>query len=166
MTSFQWLVLVALLLVGWFGGRALARGLRARKTETVVHGDFAVFAREALVNAAKIDGRVDPRERAAIAAALAELKLEAGDIEADLAAARLSKDELVSYLATAHGRFSADQKTWLLRALLSVFSADGRFNEDEHDALIDYTAAIGFDRQSAVSVLRGVATQFARGDIV
>jgi hypothetical protein len=53
----------------------------------------------------------------------------------------------------------------LLKALLSVFTADGSFDETEHAALVDYTAAVGFDRQSAPEILRGISRDFARGTI-
>jgi uncharacterized membrane protein YebE (DUF533 family) len=82
-----------------------------------------------------------------------------------LTSAQLTKDELVAYLAARSGKFSREQKMALLKALLSVFSADGRFDETEHAALVDYTAAVGFDRQSAPEMLRGIARDFQRGRI-
>ena len=53
----------------------------------------------------------------------------------------------------------------LLKALLSVFVADGRFDEREHAALVDYTEAIGFDRKSAPDMLKGLTRDFAKGNI-
>ena len=44
---------------------------------------------------------------------------------------------------------------------MTVFVADGKFDEIEHAALVDYTAAVGFDRQGAPEMLRG----FVRGSI-
>jgi tellurite resistance protein len=79
--------------------------------------------------------------------------------------AQLSKDELVAYLAERARAFTRAQKVSLLKALLGVFVADGRFDETEHAALVDYTAAIGFDRQSAPEMLRGIARDFSRGNI-
>jgi len=152
---------------GWLGLRTFVRGLRARKAAAAVGDSFPQFALEALVNAAKIDGRVNDEERAAIARALAELAptLEAAQVDAAFARARLSKDELVAYLADRSRRFSRDQKVALLKALMSVFVADGKFDESEHGALVDYTAAVGFDRQGAPQMLSGLAEDFKRGNI-
>ncbi len=44
--------------LAWIGMRVLIRRLRAGKTERVVQGAFDQFALAALVNAAKLDGRV------------------------------------------------------------------------------------------------------------
>ena len=57
--------------------------------------------------------------------------------------------------------FTRDQKVALLKALMSVFVSDGKFEESEHAALLDYTAAIGFDREGAPQLLRS----FTRGSI-
>lgn len=153
---------------GWLGLRTLVRSMRARKAETQVGASFADFAREALVNAARIDGRVNDPEREAVARALAEIAPEAGD-ESKLAAAftsaRLGKDELVAYLTNRQSAFTREQKMALLKALLAVFVADGQFDEAEHAALVDYTAAVGFDRQSAPGLLRSLSRDFVRGSI-
>lgn len=162
--------LFALLIIAvvWVGVRNLIRSMRAGKTKSVVGTGFADYAREVLVNAAKIDGRVSDDERTAVSRAMAELAGAAHD-EAKLATAfteaRLSKDELVAYLAARSSNFSREQKTALLKALLSVFVADGNFDETEHAALVDYTAAVGFDRQGAPQMLAGLARDFTRGNI-
>lgn len=153
---------------GWFALRTMVREMRARKTARAVGGDFSQYALEVLVNAAKIDGRVSEAERAAIGPALRELTgsdLESGRLNAAFSNAKLSKDELIAYLSAKSGRFSREQKTGLLKALLSVFVADGRFDEVEHHALVDYTGAIGFDRSSAPDMLRGLLGDFQRGNI-
>ena len=161
------LLILILAIMAWFGLRALVRAMRAGKTEAAVHGSFNVYAREALINAAKVDGRVDTRERAAIGAALKEIgvALDEKGLDAAFAAARLSKDELIAYLRAKSGAFNREQKVWLLKVLMSVFVADGHFDEAEHAALVDYTAAVGFDRQSAPDMLRGLSRQFTRGNI-
>jgi uncharacterized tellurite resistance protein B-like protein len=162
------LFILIVTVAGWIGLRQFIRGLRARKTQSAVGDDFAKYALEVLVNAAKIDGRVTAPEPAAIADAMRELtgaSFDAGAVAPALSAARLTKDELVAYLAAKSGKFSREQKTALLKALLSVFVADGRFDEIEHAALVDYTAAVGFDRQSAPDTLRGIARDFQRGRI-
>jgi uncharacterized membrane protein YebE (DUF533 family) len=160
------LALFLLVVVGaaWLTLRTFVRSLRARRAERSVGASFTDYALEALVNAAKIDGRVNDDERRAIARAIADLAgptYTAQVVEAAFAKARLSKDELVAYLATRSKAFSRDQKVALLKSLLSVFVADGRFDEREHAALVDYTEAIGFDRQTAPDMLRG----FTRGNI-
>ncbi len=81
---------------------------------------------------------------------------EASQIEAGFAAPALSKAELIDYLRLKAAKLSHEQKTALLKALLAVFVADGKFDESEHHALVDYTAAIGFDRQGAAEMLRGL----------
>lgn len=162
------LFVIIVAIVAWFGLRALVRGLRAGKTAAAIGADFRSYAMEALANAANIDGRVNDAERGAIAQAMRELTgaaVEAASVDAALASAKLSKDELVAYLADRSAAFSRSQKTALLRALLSVFVADGKFDETEHAALVDYTAAVGFDRQSAPEMLRRLSRDFVRGSI-
>ena len=162
------LLVLIVAIVGWIGLRSLVRSLRARKAEAAVGGRFPDYALEALVNAAKIDGRVNDEERAAIARAMTEMagpSFDAARVDSAFASARLNKDELVAYLAARAGAFTRDEKTALLKALLGVFVADGRFDESEHAALVDYTAAVGFDRKSAPDMLRGLARDFARGNI-
>jgi len=152
----------------WLALRAFIRGLRAQKTQSATGGDFAGYVLQALVNAAKIDGRVNDAEKRAIAAAMRELAGEAFEtvkVEECFATARLNKDELVDFLAARSSAFTRDQKVALLKALMSVFVADGKFDEVEHAALMDYTAAIGFDRQSAPQMLRGLVGDFKRGSI-
>lgn len=165
-TALALLVLIAAI-VGWVALRSFVRGLRARKTQVATGGRYADYVMEVLVNAAKIDGRVSAQEIAAIGAALSEAgaatRPEA--IQAALQHASLSKDELVAFLAARSSTFSHHQKTALLKALLAVFVADDAFDEIEHAALVDYTSAVGFDRQSAADRLRGIARDFRRGDI-
>ncbi|MGH6950634.1 MAG: TerB family tellurite resistance protein [Vitreimonas sp.] len=161
------LVLIAAV-AGWLGLRSMVRSLRAGRAQTVVEGKFPKYALEALVNAAKIDGRVSEDERKAVARAMAELAgpgFETAKVAPAFAEAKLSKDELVAYLAAKAGAFTREQKTALLKALLGVFAADGRFDETEHAALVDYTAAVGFDRRTAPEMLRGLTRDFARGNI-
>ena len=162
------LFLLVVLAAAWLGLRTFVRSLRARKTERTVGASFTDYALEALVNAAKVDGRVNDEERRAVARAIGDL---AGPtytgpvVEAAFTKARLTKDDLVAYLAQRSKLFSRDQKVALLKALLSVFVADGNFDEREHAALVDYTEAIGFDRRGAPDMLRGLTRDFAKGNI-
>lgn len=160
------LALLVLIVVagGWVMVRMGVRRLRAGKARAAVGESFAEFALETLVNAAKLDGRINADEKRAIIVAMREIDGEAFEalrVETRFASARLSKDELVAYLQTRAHRFTRDQKAALLKALVSVFVADGNFDEGEHAALIDYTAAVGFDRQGAPEMLRA----FARGSV-
>jgi len=162
------LILLIAAVAAWIGIRQLIRSLRARKAESAIGASFSDYALEALVNAAKLDARVSEPEQVAIVNAMNELTgaaLEPEAVAAAFARPTLTKDELVAYLAAKSRSFSREQKTALLKALLSVFSADGRFDEIEHAALVDYTAAVGFDRQSAPEMLRGIARDFQRGRI-
>ena len=148
----------------WFALRTFIRGLQAKKTATATGGDFSGYALEALVNAAKIDGRVNEQEKRAITLAMREIAGEAFEsvkVEECFARQGLNKDELVSFLAARSRAFSRDQKVALLKALMSVFVSDGKFEESEHGALMDYTAAVGFDREGAPQLLRS----FTRGSI-
>jgi len=148
----------------WVAFRAFVRSLQAKKTETAVGTDFTGYALAALVNAAKLDGRVNDEEKRAIVIAMREIggeAFEAVRVEEAFAKPGLNKDELISFLASRGRAFTRDQKVALLKALMAVFVSDGMFQETEHSALIDYTAAIGFDRQGIPEMLRG----FARGDI-
>lgn len=148
----------------WVAFRAFIRGLQAKKTETATGGDFAGYALEALVNAAKLDGRINDEERRAITIAMREIAgeaFEAVKVEEAFARPGLNKDELISFLAARSRAFTRDQKVALLKALMAVFVSDGKFEETEHGALMDYTAAIGFDREGAPQLLRS----FTRGSI-
>jgi uncharacterized membrane protein YebE (DUF533 family) len=164
------LALFLLVVIGaaWLALRTFVRSLRARKAERTIGASFTEYALEALVNAAKIDGLVNDAERREVARAIGDLggpTYTAQVVETAFAKAGLSKNELVAYLAARSKSFSREQKVVLLKALLSVFVADGEFNEREHAALVDYTAAIGFDRRTAPDLLRGLARDFARGNI-
>jgi uncharacterized membrane protein YebE (DUF533 family) len=148
----------------WFALRTFVRGLQAKKTETATGGDFIGYALEALVNAAKLDGRINDQEKRAITLAMREIAgeaFEAVKVEECFARPGLNKAELVSFLAARSRAFTRDQKVALLKALMAVFVADGKFDESEHSALMDYTAAIGFDREGAPQLLKS----FARGSI-
>lgn len=160
--------LVIALVAVWLAVLWFTRSLRARKTEAATGGRFADFALQALVNAARLDGRVEEAERVAITAALSEAGILV-DPQALVGAfenAKLSKDELVAYLTARSGQFTREQKMALLKALLAVFVADGRFDEVEHAALVDYTAAVGFDRGGAPQMLRALAGDVKRGNII
>lgn len=161
--------LLIALVAGWLGFVSLVRLLRARKAQAATGGRYGDYVLQALVNAAKIDGRITDAERGAIAQAYGEATgapVEPDLIEGAFAHAKLSKDELVAYLAAGAGQFTYPQKVGLLRALLTVFVADGHFDEAEHGALIDYTAAVGFDRGSAPQMLQSVAASIKRGNII
>lgn len=162
------LLVLIIIAIAWIALRGFIRSLRAGRTQEATGGRYPAYVREALVNAAKIDGRATAPEIEAIAKAFTEATGAAFDppvIENAIAHAKLSKDELVAFLASRSGAFSYDQKVALLKALLSVFVADGRFDASEHAALVDYTAAVGFDRQTAPDMLSGLAQQFRRGNI-
>jgi uncharacterized membrane protein YebE (DUF533 family) len=162
------LFVVIVAVIVWIGMRVLLRRMRAGKADAVVHGDFAAFALEALANAAKLDGRASDPERAAIAQAMREIAgadFDASRVQSALSSAMLGKDELVAYLAEKGRAFTHAQKVQFLKALLAVFVADGRFEENEHHALVEYTAAIGFDRQSAPQRLRGLLSDMAKDRI-
>ncbi len=164
------LLLLTLLLAGaaWVFTRSMVRSMRASKARAATGGGFADFALAALVNAAKIDGRVNADERRAVAKAMRDLAgpdFDAQRVDAAFAAARLSKEELVDYLAAQSGVFTREQKVELLKALLTVFVADSDFDADEHSALVDYTAAVGFDRHTAPQTLRKLAGDMAKGRV-
>lgn len=153
-------ILVLIIAVGgWLAIRSFIQNLRANKTKATVGDSFAGYAFEVLVNAAKIDGRVNDTEQQAIAAAMSDIggaQVELAAVQAALAKAKLTKAELVAYLQMKAGGFSREQKVQLLKALMSVFVSDGRFDETEHAALVDYTAAVGFDRGRAPDLLKSV----------
>ncbi len=162
------LFLLVVLAVAWLALRTFVRSLRARKTERAVGASFTDYALEVLVNAAKIDGRANEAERREVARAIAELAgptYTAQVVEAAFAKAALTKEELVAYLEARSRTFSREQKVALLKALLTVFVADGQFDEREHAALVDYTEAVGFDRKTAPAMLRSLTREFARGNI-
>lgn len=162
------LVVLLAVVLGWFVLRMGVRRMRASSAEAVVHGSYDVFVLEALANAAKLDGRVTAAERAAIVVSIREAcGSEASPAQVDdaLGRAMLTKEALVAYLEEHASAFNQEQKVRFLKALLSVLVADGQFDETEHHALVDYTAAIGFDRQSAPQRLRGLISDMARDRI-
>src|SRR5262245_876060 len=92
------LVLIAAA-AGWIALRSMVRSLRARRTQAVVEGHFVKYALEALVNAAKIDGRVSDEERKAVERAMIEVAgagFDTGKVVSAFTSAKLSKDELVA----------------------------------------------------------------------
>src|SRR5690606_29624994 len=113
------LFILIVVAAAWLGVRTFVRELRARRTSSEVGGSFEGYALEVLVNAAKLDGRVNPQERQSIAAAMAELSLahDPQRVEAAFTEAKLSKDELIAYLVTRSRAFSREQKVALLKAL-------------------------------------------------
>src|SRR5262249_12363612 len=118
------LALFVLLVVAaaWIGLRMMVRSLRSRKAESAVGKDFQACAIQALVNAARTDGRVAEEERRAILVTMRQLEgeaFEAAQVEAAFAQAQLSKGELVAYLRQHAHEFSRDQKAALLRGLLN-----------------------------------------------
>lgn len=165
------LVLFAVLaaVAAWLAWRVVLHRQRASKAQSILHDDFTAFVLQALANAARLDGQVGAAERDAIAGALQELSgspAESARLDAALSAAPLGKEDLLAYLEDHSARLSHDQKVGFLRALLAVFVADGRFDESEHQALIEFTAAIGFDRQTAPGRLRGLLSDMARGRVI
>lgn len=165
------LVILVLIIavLGWLGLRSFLSNARAKKTEAATGGRFVDFALAALVNAAKIDGRVAEGERQAIASVMSELSgapFDKSALDRAFADQTLGKNELVAYLETHGAAFSHDQKVLLLKALLQVFAADGNFDDVEHSALIDYTEAVGFDRRGAPERLRGLLRSASKGNIV
>lgn len=160
------LVLIAVIF-GWLALRATIRRIGALRTRAVVHDAFHEFALVALMNAAQLDGRVTDSERVAIAGAMREIAGPSFD-PAQVQGAPpggLTKDELVAYLEEKSRSLSNDQKVKFLKALLGVFVADGRFDEVEHQALVDYTAAVGFDRQGAPNRLKALLGDMVRDRI-
>jgi uncharacterized membrane protein YebE (DUF533 family) len=160
------LALVIAAIALWFGARMLINRARASKTQVATGGRFADYALHALVNAAKIDNKVIDDEKRAITTAMSEIwgqPFDPSAVERAFENATLSKDELVAYLQTNATAFTQDQRVLLLKALLAVFAADGHFDENEHAALIDYTAAVGFERRSAAERLRALVTSATSG---
>lgn len=165
------LLLLALIgaIAAWFVVRAALRSLRAQKTQAATGGDFTSFSLEALVNAARIDGRVKEEERRAVAQAMRQLAgpdFDPARVDVAFASARLSKEDLVDFLAAHCRAFSSDQKAELLKGLLAVFTADADFDAAEHTALVEYTAAIGFDRHTAPETLRRLAHDMAHEHVI
>jgi uncharacterized membrane protein YebE (DUF533 family) len=161
-----WLGFALALLVIWFAGRAWMRKQRAQETEAAVHGDYAAYLLEVLANAAKIDGRVDEAERQAITDVMTQVKgapFAREAVDAALTRVRLGKEELVAYLAAKANVFSTEQKTTLLKGVLSVAMADGHFDGREHAIYLDYIAAIGFERKGAPEMLQGWVRDLAAG---
>ena len=160
------LILIAVIF-GWLALRATIRRIGAQRTQAVVHDTFHEFALVALQNAAQLDGRITDSERAAIAQAMRDIagaSFDPTQLDAP-PQTRLTKNELVAYLEGKSRSFSNEQKTKFLKALLGVFVADGRFDEVEHQALVDYTAAVGYDRQGAPDRLRALLGDMVRDRI-
>lgn len=164
-----WLALILAGLAIWFATTALLRRRRALEAAVIVGQSYDDYVLEVLVNVAKIDGAVADAERQAIFAFMAQLKglePDRAGIEHALSVARLSKEQLLAYLATKASEFSADQKLQLLKGVLNVIAADGRFEGPEQETLMDYIEAMGFDRKQAPSVLQELIRMPASGNYV
>ena len=166
---FDWPTLLFLVLAGiviFLGLGSMQRKQRVQAVETVVHGNFADYTLEVLANAAKIDGRVDDAERQAITDVMTQIKgapFARTEADAALLRARLNKDQLIAYLSARARTFTLDQKTALLKGVLSVAMADGHFHEREHAIYLDYIAAVGFERKTAPEILQRWVHDMAAG---
>jgi uncharacterized membrane protein YebE (DUF533 family) len=167
MNDYMPLLIVVLAIVAvWIAASSYLKKRRANTAAAVVGNDYGSFLLAALANAARIDGRVDEAERTAMADAMSQATgapFSRQDVDGALSKARLSKDELVAYLASNGRQFSLDQKSQLLKAVLSVAMADGRFDEREHAIYLDYIAAVGFDHRSAPQMLQEMVRDLAAG---
>ena len=161
-----WIVLLLAAAAIWIAGSSYLRKQRAQAAEAVVGNDFGSLLLAALAMAAKIDGRIDETERVAMAEVMTQALGAAfarADVDAALANAKLSKEELVAYLAAKSMTFSVEQKTQVLKGVLSVAMADGRFDEREHAIYLDYIAAIGFEHRTAPQMLQDMVRDMAAG---
>ncbi|MGE0046378.1 MAG: TerB family tellurite resistance protein [Hyphomonadaceae bacterium] len=124
---------------------------------------FADFLLQALVNAARVDGEAADGEIDAIVTAMSAARgapVSAEEVRAAIAGATLTREDLVAYL-TKHGRrFTKEERTKLLRDLLSVIAADGRFETAERDALMAYIEAVGFAGAQANDVFDTIMQPF------
>jgi hypothetical protein len=164
-----WLILLGLAIAAWVAFRWFMHRRNVQAAERVVGGSFEAFALEALANAARIDGRVVESERAALTELMREIagpNFDPARAAAALDGARLNKDQLLDYLAKKSGTFSHEQKSLLLKSLLALIVADNKFHEAEHAALVDYTEAVGFDRQSAPDLLRSLGRDVKSGNMI
>lgn len=124
---------------------------------------FADFLLEALANAARIDGDAAAPEREAIAAAMSRATgapFAGAAVDAAIAAARFTRQDLTAYLRKRHAQFSRAQRMTILRELLSVIAADGLFAAPEREALEAYIEAIGFAESQVETILDALVAPF------
>ena len=144
-------------IVFWIAATSMQRKRYARETAAVVGGDFAAYLLEVLANAAKIDGRIDEAERHAAVRVMSDATgaaFERAKVDTAIEVARLNHAQLLAYLQERSAAFSTEQKLLLLKGVLSVAAADGRFDQREHDAYLAYFEAVGFSRKSAPQMLQ------------
>lgn len=161
-----WIVTLLAAAAIWIAGSSYLRKQRAKAAEAVIGNDFGSFLLAALANAVKIDGRIDESERVAMVEVMTQAlgaPFERADVDTALANARLSKEELVAYLGAKSITFSVEQKTQVLKGVLTVAMADGRFDEREHAIYLDYIAAVGFEHRSAPQMLQDMVRDLAAG---
>ena len=167
--GFDVATIIFLVLAGiviFLGLTTLQRKQRVQAVETVVQGKFTDFMLEVLANAARIDGHVDDAERQAIVDVMSQANgalFARADADAALSRATLNKAQLVTYLNAKARTFTIAQKTALLKGVLTVAMADGRFDEREHAVYLDYIAAIGFDHKTAPQILQQLIHDLASG---
>lgn len=161
-----WIVVSAIAVAIWFASRAYMRRHLAHEAERALGASFADFALEVLANAAKLDGRIDESERQTITDIMSQATgapYARAEVDAALKRAGLGHDQLVAYLATHANKFTNAQKLTLLKGVLSVAMADGHFDQREHDVYLAYIQAVGFERQGAPDMLRGIVRDLAAG---
>jgi len=159
-----WIGFLLAVVVIWIAGASYLRRRRAGAAAAVIGADYGSFLLHALSNAAAIDGRIDDAERGAIVEAMSQATgapFPRDDVDAALTRTALSKDDLVAYLSLQGRQFSLEQKTELLKGLLSVAMADGRFQEREHAIYLDYIAAVGFEHETAPQIMQQLVHDLA-----
>jgi uncharacterized membrane protein YebE (DUF533 family) len=124
---------------------------------------FPDFLLEVLANAARIDGDAADLERQAIVAAMTTATgavFPRESVDAAIAAATLTRDDLTGYLRRRAGRFSKAEKMTLVRELLAVIAADGLFAAPERDALMGYIEATGVGGGGADAIIEALVAPF------
>jgi uncharacterized membrane protein YebE (DUF533 family) len=125
---------------------------------------FSVAAKRVMFKMALADGEVDDAEVAQIAKAFSNIvkrEIDAGDIAAELEAARADTSSITDYLRSVAPQLNDTGKETVMRAAILVAKADGHVDESEVAQLHELVPALDLPRAYANGIfseegLRGV----------
>lgn len=111
--------------------------------------EFRQAMRRVLVLMMLADGVVEDSEIAAIQSILGKLEnrtIERSEIDAELATAKASKEDLAQYCKSMAGTLNDAGREMVVRAALLVATADGKFDDTERDALAKLATTLNLPR--------------------
>ncbi len=124
--------------------------------------EFRQAMRRVLVLMMLADGVVEDSEIEAIQSILGKLEsrtVERAEIEAELAKAKSSSEDLAHYCKTMAGSLNDAGREMVVRAALLVATADGKFDDSERDALAKVATALNLSRAHFAGIVTEVLSE-------